>query len=241
MRELQDSHWWYRARSKIIIAVVGRFIRPGSKLLDFGAGSGGMAKEVSAAGYEIVVGDISEQGLAACRERNLDTLDLRTSWPEPGAFDCILACDVLEHVQDDVELLEKLRRALRAGGWLIATVPAYDFLWSGEDYVSEHVRRYGGSVLQRRIQKAGYSIRWSTHFNTLLFPLMVGAIMFARLFRPHQMYRSNVRPLPSWQNRVLYEVFAAERLILRCFSLPVGASILVVAQSQSVDSASNCR
>jgi len=233
MRDLQDTYWWYRARNEIICDVVGRFIRPGSTLLDFGAGSGGIAKNLSTEGYKVVAADVSSDALAACREAGLDTLDLQTSWPAPSTFDCILACDVLEHVQDDIELLQKLRMALREGGWLIATVPAYDFLWSGEDYISDHVRRYRQYILEGRVRQAGFSIRWSTHINTLLLPLIAAVIIFKRLFKPREMYMSDIQPLPPWQNKLFYKIFVAERFILRHWTFPMGASLLVVAQSSS--------
>ena len=66
--------------------------------------------------------------------------------------------------------------------------------------------------------------------NALLLPLIVAAILFKRLFKPHQMYLSDIQPLPSWQNKVLYRIFSSERVILRRCTFPMGASLLLVAQ-----------
>jgi 2-polyprenyl-3-methyl-5-hydroxy-6-metoxy-1,4-benzoquinol methylase len=231
MRNLQDTYWWYRARKEIICDTVTRFVRPGSELLDFGAGSGGIAKKLSAEGYKVVAADVSLDALAACREAGLDTLDLNTTWLAADSIDCILASDVLEHVKDDIELLHKLRMALRGGGWLVATVPAYDFLWSGEDYISDHVRRYTQYILEERVRQAGFTIKWSTYINAFLLPLIVGVLLYKRLLKPREMYMSDIQPLPQWQNDLLYKIFAAERFILRHWRFPVGASFLVVAQS----------
>ncbi len=35
-----------------------------------------------------------------------------------------------------------LRARLRPGGWFIATVPAFDELWTAHDEVNHHYRRY---------------------------------------------------------------------------------------------------
>ena len=49
------------------------------------------------------------------------------------------------------------------------------------------------------------------------------------------MYESNIRPLPDTLNRALYNVFAAERLVLRHLSFAFGTSILVIARPTGSD------
>jgi SAM-dependent methyltransferase len=45
-----------------------------------------------------------------------------------GSFDLVVACDVLEHVQDDSQAVEEIFRILSPHGWLILTVPQKDHL-----------------------------------------------------------------------------------------------------------------
>ena len=47
------------------------------------------------------------------------------------------------------------------------------------------------------------------------------------------MYRSDMQLPPEWLNEALYRVFASESKILQRFSLPIGASILIVARDGS--------
>ena len=129
---------------------------------------------------------IGSRGLSACKEAGLRTLDLREQPMPSGLADCVLACDVLEHVEDDFGMLLNLRRALRPNGCLLVTVPAYEFLWSGEDYVSEHVRRYRRSTLLEKSKPAGLEPAWSSYFNTFLFPLVAATILAKRIFRPRE-------------------------------------------------------
>jgi SAM-dependent methyltransferase len=231
--DLEETYWWYRARKEIICDTVRRFLSPGSQIIDFGAGSGVIAKQLVDLGYEVVATDISPSALAACRARGLNTLDLNTHWPTANSADCILACDVLEHLDDDVGLLQKLRPALRSRGFLIVAVPAYDFLWSGEDYISNHVRRYTKSLLEKRVRAAGFTIERCSYFNMLLLPVIAAVVFYKRLLRPRDMYASDVRPLPKWQNTILYKIFAAERNILPRIRFPAGASILLVGRVSS--------
>ena len=43
MAELEDSHWWYRARRLIVSDVITRFVPPQSDIIDYGSGNGGTA------------------------------------------------------------------------------------------------------------------------------------------------------------------------------------------------------
>jgi SAM-dependent methyltransferase len=228
---LEETYWWYRARKEIICDAVQQFLPSGSDIVDFGCGSGVIAKQLVDLGYKVRAADVAGNALAASRQRGLDTIDLNADWPAPASANCILACDVLEHVEDDVAALHKLRLVLRSGGLLIVAVPAYNFLWSGEDYISNHVRRYTKSLLEQRVRAAGFVIEWCSYFNALLLPLIAAIVFYKRLLRPRDMFRSDVQPLPKWQNEFLYKIFAAERFVLPRLRLPAGASVLLVARA----------
>lgn len=230
MEETEESYWWFRARRKILCGVIKRLLPQQSEIVDFGCGTGSIASELRDLGYRVVAADIAEEALAVCRLRGLGTVDLSRERLADGGADCILAGDVLEHVKDDVELLVQLRRSLRPGGLMIAAVPAFEFLWSGEDYVSEHVRRYTRSTLKRSMRLSGFDPVWCSYFNVLLFPVIATVVLGKRIFFPRDMYRSNVVPLPEWQNEILYRLFAFEGHLLKWLRFPVGASLLVVAK-----------
>ena len=220
--DLEETYWWYHARKEIIADTVQRYLRPGSEIIDFGSGSGVIARHLVDLGLKVLAADISVPALAACRQRGLNTLDLNNDWPAPAIADCVLACDVLEHVEDDLGLLRKLKLTLRPAGLLIA-----------EDYISSHVRRYTRSLLQRRVRKAGFFIERTSYFNTLLLPLVALVLFYKRLFRPRDMYISDIQPLPQWQNNILYTIFAVERYILPHCDFPAGASLLIIARKPS--------
>jgi SAM-dependent methyltransferase len=230
MWRLSDSHWWYRARRRIVSEIIMRVVPPSGDIIDYGAGTGGTAAALKELGYKVVAADISEDTLEACRVRGLATVNLKKESLRSSSADCVLAGDVLEHVHDDVALLFSLRQALRPGGVLVVTVPAYQFLWSGEDYVSEHLRRYTRKTLLQRLDLAGFRVVWCSYFNTLLFPIIALVRITNRLLFPRAMYRSDVVALAEWKNEILSRVFECERHLLRTMRLPVGASLLAVAR-----------
>ena len=146
---------------------------------------------------------------------------------EREAFDLVAAFDVIEHVDDDTASLKAMSDRLRPGGWLLATVPAFQFLWSSHDERHHHKRRYVRSDLIRRITDAGLTPVRATYFNTLLFPLVAGI----RLVRKALGRDSNDEVLPSsGVNRALTAVFAAERHLIGRVPMPAGVSLLILAR-----------
>lgn len=61
--------------------------------------------------------------------------------PKPR-YDTILYVDVLEHIQDDSEELQRSAKMVREGGAIIVLAPAYDWLFSPFDKAVGHFRRY---------------------------------------------------------------------------------------------------
>lgn len=235
MEDLDSAYWWYVARRRIIADVVSRYVPRGARVLDFGCGAGATTAALIALGYEAVGADRSERALETCRARGVPVVPLDHDWVEDGGLDCVLCCDVLEHVEDDRALLRDLGRTLRPNGVVVITVPAYEFLWSGEDYASEHLRRYTSSRLKTVARSAGLDVIWSSYFNTLLFPVVAAAIFWTRLFRPRAMYRSNVRPLWKPLDKALTAVFSLEGRVLGPTSLPFGTSVIAVATRAAAD------
>jgi 2-polyprenyl-3-methyl-5-hydroxy-6-metoxy-1,4-benzoquinol methylase len=231
MRDQAASHWWYRARCDVICSLVEKYVPRGSSIIDYGGGTGYVAQRLGEIGYTVKVADVSREMLDECTASGLQVIDLNAGALPLASADCVLALDVLEHVDDEVEVLGRLRASLRPGGTLIATVPAYEFLWSGEDYVSNHLRRHTRGTFLKNIKLSGFTVVWNSYFNTILFPLIAGVIMAKRILRPRDMYRSNVTETPGWQNALLYRLFALERPMLQSVSFPFGVSIAAVAKN----------
>src|SRR5207247_1080807 len=137
----------------------------------------------------------------------------------PGWADAVLLLDVIEHLDDDVAALETARRALRPGGLLVITVPAYRWLWSGHDVALGHRRRYSARGLARLVERAGLHVVHASYFNTLLFPAVALTRAWKRLTgdESHDLHR----PAPAI-NRWLERVFALERHVVPRVALPLG-------------------
>jgi SAM-dependent methyltransferase len=173
----------------------------------------------------MVAVDASPTMLAAVREADpelethlADAADLPF---DDGAFDLLLATDVLEHVARDDVAASELRRVAAPGALLVVTVPAYRWLWSQHDDSHHHLRRYSAPALRERLAEGGWRTVLLTYFNALLLPPIALVRLTARRRRRTD-YELTEGPL----NRVLELPMRAEAaLIERGWRFPAGVSI----------------
>ena len=233
-RKLQDEHWWFQARSKILeelIAAWGLAPEHG-EILDIGCGPGGPLLQRLSRRYRVegldaepaAVAIAHQQGLANVRVGTLDSLT-----ESDGGKDLALLLDVIEHVEQDVQMLNAARRVLRPGGCLLVTVPALPWLWSGHDRLAHHYRRYRQSELKTKLETAGWVCERITFFNTLLFPLAAVkklADRFRKGSEQHGYYDTPGKIL----NGFFRAVFASEARWLKNHTFLVGVSLLAVGR-----------
>lgn len=169
MLALDERHWWYRGRRRVLAAVLHGVPLPGpaqTRVLDAGCGSGRTLDDLgsygSASGMEL-----HPLGVEAARRRGHEVREGRVeAIPyEDASFDLVTCLDVIEHTDDDVAALRDLRRVTRPGGRLVVSVPAHPRLWSQHDEVNGHRRRYTRRSLTEAARAAGWRVERLTGFN----------------------------------------------------------------------------
>jgi len=170
---LEDGHFWYAARRRQVARRLGT--GPGRGwALDLGAGSGGNTSLLSEAGYEAVALERHPVAAQVARARGLAVLEgdgHRLPFAD-DTFDLVLACDVLEHLDDDLTAVQEVRRVLRPGGQLLLTVPADPALWSAHDVALDHRRRYTRETLSAVLAEGGLHLSALSAWMVLLRPLV---------------------------------------------------------------------
>lgn len=228
--EVEDLHWWFVARQRIVLDVVHRRLGSGNGrlALDVGCGTGAFLKALSVEwnGWGI---DTSELAVEYARRRGLLHIAQRTleelSLYDPP-FELITALDVIEHVQDDVALLREMRARLAPGGTIIVTVPAYPWLWSAHDEINHHFRRYTASTLRASLDAAGLHVEYLSYFNTVLFPLALIQRGIAQI--TGRLIDDGLTVPAGWINGGLQAVFASERHTVGCLRQPFGLSLIAI-------------
>lgn len=232
--ELEDRHWWFRSRRRVVWALLRRAELPASpRILDAGCGTGRNLLEFGSLGEAEGV-DFSGEAVEFCRRRGLERVQQAPLEQLPfgdGRFDVVIATDVIEHLDDDRRALAELRRVTKPGGRLVVTVPAYTWLWSRHDESLHHRRRYTARRLSAQMTSAGWAPRVETYFFTALLP-GVAAVRAFRRGEGNGDGESDLSLTSARVGRLLELPSRGEaKLIERGVNLPAGVSVGMVASA----------
>ena len=239
----EDRHWWFASRTRAIMAYLDRYVgagQPGRQILDVGCGAGNMMHHLSHYGKVTGV-DLYAKPLEVALARGLDVREgSADDLPfDDQSFDVATLLDVVEHVPNEPGVFNECRRVLKPGGKLVVTVPALMWLWSHNDVINAHQRRYTRAELKRKLAHHGFRVLQASYNNFFVFPLAAGLILARRgraepeLASPHfdnDAYQVEMEPAPAGVNGVLTAVGRAEAALIKRTSLPIGTSILCIAE-----------
>ena len=150
----------------------------GRRILDIGCSIGNITKLFLEANPDLVIGvDLDPRAVAelnrvmgpssrlqaVCMDVTRDDLD---TFARQG-IDTITCLNVLEHIEDDVGLLEMFSRLLGKEGRVVLLVPAFPWLYGTMDATDHHFRRYLRRELESKVSSAGFAVRRSGYMNML--------------------------------------------------------------------------
>ncbi|MCC2668215.1 MAG: type 11 methyltransferase [Armatimonadetes bacterium] len=235
MHALEDWYWWFVARRDAAARMLLDHAPPERplRILDAGCGTGGMMDLYRTwPDPEVTGDDFSPDALRFSHGRGHHRLvggDLTLLPFRTGSFDVVSALDVIEHVEQDARAVSEIARVLRPGGILVATVPAYQFLWGPHDEALHHMRRYTAGQFNRVIHDSGLRVEKSTYLLTALFPLAAAARLLGRKRKPEDAAAA-LPKVPPAVNRALIGFQAAELQLARLAPLPFGLTVMAVAR-----------
>jgi SAM-dependent methyltransferase len=236
MAELDQRHWWYRARREVLDALIRRVVRPpkDARILEIGCGTGHNFAMLSAFGHvDALELDDEVRGFA---EKRLGREIMSAPLPELSgvpdqSYDLVGAFDVIEHIDDDRAGIASIATKLKQGGKFIMTVPAHAWMWSAHDVVNHHKRRYSKGALKRLIEGSPLRLDSIGYFNSLLFPAAVAERLASKARGREDI---NVALPPAPLNTAFERTFAAERHLIGRVPLPPGLSLYAIASVQPV-------
>ena len=233
--EVEENHWWFAARRKILARIIEFYfpLQDFQRVLDIGVGTGSQSKLFEKC--PTVVG-LDREEIALTFNRSKTQLHLVQGDAESlpfteESFDLVSGLDILEHLEDDFRTLKEMMRVCKRDGFLLLTVPAYQFLWSQHDEINHHKRRYSRNQLEKILLESGWNVIKLSYFNTFLFPVIAMIrVCSSRMSREKRQKSDFTLVLPYPMNFLLMHLFSLERRILPYLDFPYGTSLLCVAK-----------
>ena len=231
--KFEHFYWWHVGRRYVLSSFLKRFLKNReNQILEIGCGTGGNLEILSKWG-KVTGLDISERALDFCRKRGFNNLLLgrveEMNFPN-GSFDLVIALDVLEHLKEDKRVIRESWRVLKEGGCFLATVPAYQFLWSEHDEALEHYRRYSLLDFSNKLRQAGFNIVKMSYLVSFVFPAVLGYRILRKILFPKSKKNIAYVFLPKPINFFFTILLKLESFLLKYFNLPFGTSIICIAQ-----------
>lgn len=193
-------------RRKESVARLWRW-RAGERILEIGSGAGWLTLLLAARGCRVVPFDLSERNLARIREKNPSVSPVfGESGCLPfarGVFDGVLAIEVLEHFPEPARALAEIRRVLRPGGRLVASVPYKERIeynlcihCNRPTPKSAHLHSFTEETFVGLVEGAGFAVQRRRYFlNKGISLLRLNALV---AWLPYAAWR----PLDALANRI---------------------------------------
>lgn len=236
LARLEEDNFWFQSRNKLVMWALENYCSNFQSLLEIGCGTGYVLSGVSKRfprstlyGSEIFTTGL---GFAAVRLPAVKFMQMDArSIPFENEFDVIGAFDVLEHIDEDEEVLAQMCTALKPAGLILLTVPQHAWLWSTIDEYACHKRRYSAADLHQKIEAASFQVIRSTSFVTTLLPAMMVSRFFQKELSDKKFDATAELKISPRLNSLFSRLLSTElALIRRGFNFPLGGSRLVVAR-----------
>jgi SAM-dependent methyltransferase len=170
---VEDRSYWFRHRNDVIVAAIKRF-PPSGPIYDIGGGNGFVSLAMEAAGHSVVLVEPGSGAANALRRgvTNVVHGSLEDAAFSPSSIAAVAVFDVVEHVEHEDRFFKHIHQLLAPSGKVYCTVPAARWLWSEEDDLAGHFRRYTPASLRQSFVRNGFDVEFlSPFFSWLHLPI----------------------------------------------------------------------
>lgn len=224
-----DNHWYYKSKAKATTRLLEGVCA--TRILDVGAGSGFFSRYLlsNTVARESWCVDTSYKSDFDENQAS-KIMHYRRSVGVVNA-DLVLFMDVLEHVDNDVELLKEYVDKVPRGCQFLISVPAFQFLWSGHDEFLDHKRRYTLNQLEATAREASLNIKRSSYYFGGVFPIAALLRLTQAIGGRNTAARSQLSKHSPIVNGILKLICYSELPIMR-FNRLAGLTAFCLAEKQ---------
>jgi SAM-dependent methyltransferase len=235
----EDTHYWFhglRRHARLLLREAAGE-RTWQRIVDCGAGTGRNLDWLARLGPAVGV-ELTPAGLAAGRARGRRMIrGTVTALPLADAsVDLATSFDVLYCLddRDEAAALREMWRVLTPGGLVLVNVAALDILHGSHSTLTHEVRRYTRRRLRDRLERAGFRVLRLTFTNMTLFPPALAVRTIERVTgRAADASDADLTVPAAPINQALNWMLAGEAAFLRVTNLPIGTSIMAVAEKKA--------
>jgi len=219
MRVMKNNNLW---SYNIIKPFLGR------KILELGSGIGTISKYLVERQKEVTLTDINERYIEYLEKRFIGNPWIKVVKAdvskideilEGKKFDTVIGINILEHIENDVRTIQRLKNILTIEGKLLLIVPAHKILFGSLDTSLGHYRRYSKKELKDKLEKEGFYIEKLEYMNFL------GAIGWFFQFKILKRKR-----MPKGSIKLFDKLIPLVGLIEKYIKFPFGMSLLCIVQ-----------
>ena len=232
---LKEDFWYIHTRQDLLRKVLERLDLPkDSTILDLGCGTGFNHNSLKRFGRVYSI-DIMKSALRSCKLRGMQGLiraDAQSLPIRDGVINLVSAIELFEHLDDDASCLDEVSSVLSHDGYLVFTVPAYRFLWSSDDEISFHKRRYSKRTLLKKIPSCFKQLSFSHRYMLLFLPAVLIFMLQRTILKRKK--TNSLMFTPTFMNNILKRLLELENsIIARGIYLPLGVGFLCVLKKIS--------
>ena len=238
-RKIESESFWVESRNRVFTALIRKIGKKTKtngpiRLVEIGSCTGNFLSQLNLENFELIGSDIYIDGLVAAKESSPSITWLQfdpEKMPFSSNIDMVAAFDVIEHIDNDEEVLKQAYSVLKPGGHLIVSVPQYQFMFSNLDILLKHKRRYSETELLSKIKKAGFTIEYHTSFVFFLFPLMLMSRLLDRFRKTDQVDLGKETQFSKPLNFIFSKIMRLDEWLIRMsLYLPFGGTLIAIAK-----------
>jgi len=220
------DHWYYVSKADALRKVI--LPMKSTSILDIGAGSGFFSRNLIE-NTETIESFCVDLNYPESRTESFGNKNIYFEKSiESANVDLVLMMDVLEHVENDIELIREYIKKTPAKTKFIITVPAFDFLWSRHDEYLGHCRRYNISQINSVIKASGLRLDYSFYYFGVIFPVAAIIRLLGKLQRSNANAKSDLKVHNKITNGMIKVLCKMETITMRANKL-AGLTIFCVA------------
>jgi 2-polyprenyl-3-methyl-5-hydroxy-6-metoxy-1,4-benzoquinol methylase len=228
-RNLYERHWWWRSREEFILKQLTHYLQGESNnILDVGCGDGLFFNRLQRFGNVTgVEADPATMSMDGPWRNRIHCRPFDASFRPHQNYEAILMLDVLEHLPDASGALAHVNTLLSDRGFIIATVPAFNSLWTSHDDLNHHVIRYTKKTFFPLFKENGLRIIESKYLFHWTCPVKLMIRAKEMLFGSTPKTRQVASPL---LNSILLALTQLEQATVSRWNMPFGSSLMVIAE-----------